>query len=152
VIAVNERLRSLFDDKFIPEPMSGCWIWIGARNTKRYGVMKWEKKTWRAHRLSWMIHRGEIGVGLGVLHRCDNTVCVNPDHLFLGDQKANMADAAAKGRTLQGIKHPGSKLTGEDVLLIRADRRVKRIIAIQYGVSERVICQVQKRQIWQHIN
>lgn len=51
-----------------------------------------------AHRFAWVITRGAIPAGLFVLHHCDNGPCVRDSHFFLGDQDANMKDAAMKGR------------------------------------------------------
>jgi HNH endonuclease len=51
-----------------------------------------------AHRISWMLFRGEIPVDAHVLHKCDVTLCVNPDHLFLGTHTDNMQDCVTKGR------------------------------------------------------
>lgn len=73
-----------------------------------------------AHRVSWMLHRGEIPAGLLVLHECDRPSCVNPAHLFLGTHKDNTADAVAKGRMdrdclgklnrgVTGVAHPAAR-------------------------------------------
>ena len=80
--------------------MSGCWIWTGSLNTGGYGQIKQARSNKKilAHRLSYQINRGPIPDGAVVLHKCDNTRCVNPDHLFLGTQSDNMLDAMRKGR------------------------------------------------------
>jgi len=76
-----------------------CWLWISGRDRPGgYGQFSCAGKQIRAHRYSWELHNGSIPEGLWVLHRCDNPPCVNPAHLFIGDRKANMDDAAAKGR------------------------------------------------------
>jgi hypothetical protein len=82
----------------------GCWLWIGAITSLGYGKfyvgrIRGRSCTIRAHRMSWILAHGENPGGLLVCHRCDNPRCVNPDHLFLGDQVANMADMRAKGRS-----------------------------------------------------
>ena len=68
-----------------------------------------------AHRVSWMLHRGEIPEGVCVLHTCDTPSCVNPDHLFLGTHKDNEQDKMRKGRKPVGEKIPWHKLSEDDV-------------------------------------
>lgn len=89
------------------EPMMddrGCWEWRGnmIRGTQpwpmHYGRVKIDKRTVTAHRVSWMVHFGDIPSGLNVCHKCDNPSCVNPGHLFLGTQSQNMRDMGDKGR------------------------------------------------------
>lgn len=82
---------------------NGCWEWISSLNGNGYGAFFTHlqpegRKNHRAHRFSWELKNGEIPKGLWVLHKCDNRLCVNPDHLFLGDRIDNMRDCATKGR------------------------------------------------------
>lgn len=82
-----------------------CWNWTGAKR-KGYGVIKIDKKSIATHRLSYVMHKGQIPKGLLVCHSCDNPSCVNPDHLFLGDYSDNMLDAIDKDRLVvpEGVK------------------------------------------------
>ena len=83
-----------FENKYIPEPNSGCWLWVAGRMSNGYGGVMGNG----AHRTSWELYRGAIPEGLSVLHKCDVKICVNPDHLFLGTQADNLADMRGKNR------------------------------------------------------
>lgn len=74
----------------------GCWLWTAGKNAKGYGIF-WCGQFVKAHRYSWALEYEVLGTNW-VLHRCDNPSCVRPDHLFLGDSKANVADMWKKGR------------------------------------------------------
>jgi hypothetical protein len=78
---------------------TGCWEWQKAITPDGYGKFKSFNEQ-LAHRVSWRLHRGDIGKNLCVLHKCDNPPCVNPEHLFLGTLSENNKDRTFKGRTV----------------------------------------------------
>jgi len=73
-----------------------CWIWQGSVNMHGYGQLSHNGRAWKAHRLSYKMEYGEVDESLYVCHKCDSPPCVNPSHLFLGTQKANMMDLVNK--------------------------------------------------------
>jgi hypothetical protein len=144
-----------FDEHYIPEPNSGCYLWLGVPSGNNgYGRISYNGRRYLAHRLSWILHRGEIPPGLRVLHRCDTPACVNPAHLFLGTQADNVRDSAQKGRhrDLSGEDHPLSKLTESDVRAIFSDPRLQSVIAKDYGISLNTIDRIKHRRGWRHLN
>ncbi len=78
---------------------SGCWEWQGSVGTDGYGSMNAKScGEHNSHRLSFRIHKGDIPQNKIVLHKCDNRLCCNPDHLHLGWHSDNTQDALTKGR------------------------------------------------------
>ena len=78
------------------DPLSGCWIWQASTQRQGYGLAGYRNRVWLAHRLAWTGAHGPIPAGKILCHRCDERRCVNPDHLFLGTWRVNMADLKAK--------------------------------------------------------
>jgi hypothetical protein len=144
-----------FLDRSMPEPNSGCWIWMMAAYPNGYGAMRVGGKTRNAHRFAFAVATGRDVGGLGVCHKCDNRLCVNPDHLFLGTRGDNMRDCSQKGR----VKIPGmageqltqSKFTEAEVLKIRTDSRSNRALARFYGVDKGTISCIRRRLTWKHV-
>ena len=148
-----------FDDKWIPEPNSGCWLWLGAGSENKYGDVRpffhFDGKSRLAYRVSYRWFKGEIPRGMQVCHTCDNGLCVNPDHLFAGTAKDNSDDCLRKNRCryLYGEDHPQCKLTSDHIAEIRALRckgLLHREIAIKFGVTRERVGQVlagQKRGV-----
>jgi hypothetical protein len=107
-----------------------------------YGYLRINGQNAYTHRLMWVLVHGPIPDGAWVLHRCDNSACINPDHLFLGTPDDNSKDMIAKGRS-RGI---GSKrkLTVAQVKIIRSSLESSRTLAAQFGVTEGAIRWVRK--------
>jgi hypothetical protein len=154
-MVVRGTLTQRFEEKFIPEPNSGCWLWTASVNHKGYGEIGVRaSRIDVAHRVSWRLHRGPIPDGLLVLHKCDVRCCVNPDHLFLGTNDDNMEDMRRKGRArgFKGEMNCRCRLTAGQVLAIRADRRLQREIAADYGVLPNHISNIKNRVVWSHLS
>ena len=98
-----------------------CWLWTGARWGLRqeYGNIMMEHKKVSAHVASWVIHNGPIPEGLEVCHTCDNGLCVNPAHLWLGTHQENMTDAVKKHRNILPPRSSFTKLDWNKVADIR---------------------------------
>lgn len=143
-----DSLAGRLEKHYIPEPMSGCWLWIGMAATGGYGLLKYEGRRLRAHAVSYEIHNGPIPVGLYVCHRCDVPSCVNPDHLFVGTQGDNMRDAKIKGRIARGERVGASKLTEQKVIAIRHAAGSKRATAREFGVSDKTVRNIKTRRSW----
>ena len=146
----------------------GCWEWTGTRNWAGYGIF-WngDGQQVRAHRVSWELANGPMpDLALNVCHKCDNPPCVRPDHLYLGDQKANIGDAVTRGRMPRGKAHHLSKLdqygtknrhaklAEADVLEIRRrylSGESKHTIAPDFGIHPNHVTRLTSGERWGHL-
>ena len=133
-----------------------CWEWTASTDSHGYGQFAFDGKMRRAHRISYMIRCGDIPKDMCVLHKCDNSLCVRPSHLFLGTLKDNMQDMVAKGRApdYKGENHNRSKLKDKEVLEIRDLSKLganAKSLAEHFGVSISCIVHILDRYTWKHI-
>lgn len=131
-----------------------CWVWTAAkilsRNVGEYGYFWSGNRLVVAHRVSYEIFIGPIANGLLVCHTCDNTLCVRPDHLFLGTNSDNMKDCIVKNRG----NH--SSLTEDDISDIRNRKDLDQFgiykrVARQYNISDVSARKIIKKETWKHV-
>ena len=125
-----------------------CWPWLGSKTPAGYARVVVENKKRQVIRLLKNTPRH-----LNALHHCDRAWCVNPDHIYNGTAQQNVDDRVRRGRSaIQGGETNGyAKLSNEAVIAIRQDRRKRRVIAAEYGVSLRTIFRVLSKETWGHI-
>jgi hypothetical protein len=130
--------------KMIPEPNTGCWLWTGAvLHGRDYGRIRENGAELLAHRVAYREFKCDPG-DFEVCHSCDVTLCVNPDHLFLGTHAENMADMAAKGRN-------GRKLDKRLVLEIRDAPGLNYKVGERFGISRSHVSLIRRRKTWRHL-
>ena len=150
-----EKIKDRFWDGFtLPAGLLGCWEWGGSVGTNGYARFSVDTIWKSAHRVSYELNVGPIPAGLNVCHRCDNPICVNPYHLFIGTDKDNTDDMIKKGRAApaDGENNGHSKLTAQQVREIR--KKYKRFkygykkLGQEYGVHLSTIHLIVTRQSW----
>lgn len=142
---------------------SGCWHWTDAPDRYGYGRLQIKKRAVKAHRISYALHNGDLPADRLVCHSCDNPICVNPAHLFLGTDFDNRQDAKVKGRipAKPGAPNPGetngrAKLTDAIVrdLLDRHGRSEIKSAAAEaraLGVNPCIVQGILRGTKWKHI-
>lgn len=135
----------------------GCWNWTASKTSEGYGFIGEGGRggrCLRAHRVAYELFVGPIPEGVCVLHRCDNSACVNPSHLFLGTQADNIRDRDAKGRQARGEGIKQAKLTWPQVQEIRAQYQWRsrefgvRALGRRYGVDQAEIWNIVHGHTW----
>jgi hypothetical protein len=156
--ASNRPISERFWEKVDIRGPDDCWNWLAGINQSGYGLFGLTNKSERAHRVAWMLTNGDIPGGLYICHHCDNRLCCNPAHCFLGTHDDNMKDMVQKGRA-NHLGFPGSyngraRLTEKQVLEIRDIRQKGMIlteIAKLYKVGFSTIENICLRKTWIHI-
>jgi DNA-binding XRE family transcriptional regulator len=135
-----------------------CWNWLKGKGKNGYGQFSVGLKKIGAHQFSYLINNkiNKIDDKIFVCHSCDNKLCTNPKHLWLGTSLDNMGDCKLKKRNPIGSKHGNSKILEKDVKKIRimySDNKYSvNEIAKQFNVSHATIQRIATGDIWKHVD
>lgn len=144
----EHQSRIKIDDK-------GCHIYQGSLNSNGYAYPRIDGKLMLLHRAVYAHTYGPIPdhKTLVVCHKCGNSSCINPAHLYLGTYKDNAQDMVRHGTAgkLVGENIGNSKLLKEDVIKIRASNLSGKELAKKYKVTEANISSIKLNQTWRHI-
>jgi len=157
--------RRRFWEKVKAGKSSECWPWISTvfNDGENYGQLRLGfmrngehiRYKYRAHRVAYLLIHGVLPDDMCVCHTCDNPICVNPGHLFLGTNKKNIQDRTNKKRDARGEGHGRHKLTEEQVLYLRRLRVDKNLpysaLGKMFGITTTQAGWIVRRQSWKHL-
>ena len=135
---------------------SGCWVCTSHEPVKTGDYQSYDckvhGKTTKLHRHMYRMVYGPIQKGAVVFHNCGNQFCINPGHMALGTHANNVRTRNARGTTAKGERHGRSKLTEEDVRVIRKDTKTgQKSLAQRFGVDPKVIYNIKHGLSWKHV-
>ena len=152
-----------FWSKYIPEPNSGCWLWLGTLSNNGYGTdavgsnTDGTRRQSTSHRLACeFAHGAAPSVEHQALHKCDVKLCINPAHLYWGTRKDNGRDASERGKTggkpMPGEQNGRARLSAEDVGEILSSDESGAELGRRYGVSRTHISHIRSGKSWGHLH
>ena len=130
-----------------------CWEWVGSLDKGGYGQINEKGKVLKAHRVSYLLHFGNINSSNHICHTCNNTRCVSPFHLYSGDNFTNTKDrmdakTQYKIPPMRGINNYQTHFSWEDILFIRDCSIAGNKLADFFGVSAATISNIRRGKIW----
>jgi hypothetical protein len=150
----KEKPEARFWDKVDRGDEDECWEWVASKTSGGYGNFYLGESSISAHRFAYKQEEQPPGDNL-VLHTCDNPSCVNPSHLYLGDQQDNMNDAVERGRIAEGEDHGMTSLTAEQVSHLKWEGentgKTNTVLADEYGVTVRTIGNILRGVTWSDV-
>ena len=116
----NKEILEKILSKTVPH-LSGCWFYDGCPEDQGYYRIIYKHNRWYLHRLIFKLYFPDKWKSeLFICHRCDNNLCINPEHLFIGTAFDNTQDCINKGRFSQnGSTNADAVFSKEEVLEIK---------------------------------
>jgi len=131
-----------------------CYVWQSCKDKDGYGITSIAGKKMPAHRAMYILtHVEEVLDNQYVLHKplCNNKACINPEHLYLGNQKQNVQDQITLGTFVKGELNGKALLSNSDIKLIRSSSLTNRELATMFNVSYYTIWDIRKNRTWKHL-
>jgi hypothetical protein len=126
----------------------GCWEWTGVVDRGGYGELGYKGFKYKAHRFSWAATNGPAPAGMILCHKCNNRLCVNPEHLYVGTYQSNSDDKMNADRGPRGVKHPGAKFTEAQVLAIYWSDKPYAELAAEHNCIPQMIGRIKLKKSW----
>jgi len=145
------RQKEIYLERVIVK--EGCWGWKGTLNRRGYARFKCGKKQTFAHIFSWRLFVGDIPFKHFVCHECDNPICTNPAHLFVGLPKYNSRDMVSKSRQARG-SNAKATLSEKEVRVIKKrleTGETSYAISKDFPVNMSTIYSIQYGLTWKHV-
>lgn len=131
-----------------------CWLWTGSKISSGYGQIFFRGKMRLVHRISYWIYKDYCQSNLlreehiKICHSCNCPLCINPGHLFIGNDKINADQRTAQGRTF-------SKLTKEQVIkikeLLKNKVMLQKNIAKMFNIGTSQLSRIKHNHLWKHL-
>ncbi len=142
-------------DQSIPDyaGLDQCWVWTGPLSYDGYAPVYMNGKSYRVHRISFLLHHGYFPINGNACHKCDLRHCLNPLHLFDGTTKDNCQDKVRKGRSVKGEKNGRCRVSEDDVAEIkrlRGEGWILRRLGEKFGIHLSVVCKIVRGDLWKH--
>lgn len=134
-----------------------CWPWMAGKNSTGYGIILVDRKCMLAHRLAYSTFNNvEVPPPHVMLcHSCDNPICCNPRHLWLGSAADNNADRHIKGRSrcgsMKGEENPMARLTADEARAIANAPGSLNKVAKQFGLRFQTVSDIRRGKLWSHV-
>jgi hypothetical protein len=140
-----------FNEKYVIDENTGCWNWVAGLSSKGYGSFRVDDKVLFAHRFAYEYFVEPLDNSLEICHKCNNSKCVNPNHLRQDTRSSNMIDRVIDG------KQSFQKLSVEQVLDIKKEllnpyHGIQRDLSKKYSVTKQTINEIKKGRNWSHIS
>lgn len=138
-----------------------CWVWQGGISDKnesiKYGRTRLDGVMMRTHRAMWTIVNGPIPSDMCICHHCDNGLCQNPRHHFIGTRLDNNRDREEKKRGVckKGSANGNSVLTEPQVIeihtLYSTGQYTLKDLATKFNCSMMPIHGIVTKHLWKHV-